>query len=348
MIANQGFSDATFGSGCLLDDLVRFVYSGESCRLLLIGDSAQLPPVGEDESPALSAMVMGGYGLKVYEAELSEVLRQAEGSGILWNATVIRQLIDHDDVTQLPKIHFAAFADIQIVPGNELIETMAGSYSQVGIDETQVITRSNKLAVRYNLGIRNMILDREEELTTGDWLMIVRNKYLKKQEEGAPSFIANGDRAIVRRVRNTIDLYGFRFADVTLEFPDYEGFEMDDVVLLDTLTAEAPALTREQHEKLYQAVMEDYADLSLKRDRLKALKDDRYYNALQVKYAYAVTCHKAQGGQWAHIYVEQGYLTDEMLTPDYLHWLYTAFTRATEKLYLVNWPATQVAEKTKE
>lgn len=368
MIANLGLSDASFGSGCLLDDLVRFVYSGENCRLLLIGDRAQLPPVGEEESPALSAMVMGGYGLKVYEAELRQVLRQAEGSGILWNATVIRQMLDHDDVTQLPKIHFNAFADIQIVHGSELIETMAGSYSEVGLDETQVITRSNKLAIRYNMGIRNMILDREEELSTGDWLMIVRNKYLKKpsaqsaavhsvgrygvpdkaeQSEAsspAPSFIANGDRAIVRRVRNNIELYGFRFADVTLEFPDYDNFEMDDVVLLDTLTAEAPSLTREQSEQLYQSVMEDYADIPLKRDRLMALKGDRYYNALQVKYAYAVTCHKAQGGQWAHIYVDQGFMTDEMLTPDYLHWLYTAFTRATEKLYLVNWPATQIKE----
>lgn len=359
MIANQGYGDSAFGSGCLLDDLVRFVYQGDNCRLMLIGDAAQLPPVGEDESPALSRMMLGAYGLRVFEATLTEVLRQAQGSGILTNATVIRQMIDHDEVTQLPKIRFRTFADIQIVPGNELIETMASSYSEVGIDETQVITRSNKLAIRYNLGIRNTILDREEELTTGDWLMIVRNKYLKKSaatgrsggsgstedaelsDAQTPSFIANGDRAIVRRVRNNIELYGFRFADVTLEFPDYDGYEMDDVVLLDTLTAEAPALSHEQSEALYQAVMNDYADIPAKRDRLMALKGDRYYNALQVKYAYAITCHKAQGGQWAHIYLDQGYMTDDHLTPDYLHWLYTAFTRATEKLFLVNWPKEQ-------
>lgn len=189
--------------------------------------------------------------------------------------------------------------------------------------------------------------------------MIVRNKYLKKSaatdcsggsgstadaelsDAQTPSFIANGDRAIVRRVRNNIELYGFRFADVTLEFPDYDGYEMNDVVLLDTLTAEAPALSHEQSEALYQAVMNDYADIPAKRDRLMALKGDRYYNALQVKYAYAITCHKAQGGQWTHIFLDQGYMTDDHLTPDYLHWLYTAFTRATEKLFLVNWPKEQ-------
>lgn len=356
MIANQGYSEAMFGSGCLLDDLVRYVYQGENCRMLLIGDSAQLPPVGEEESPALNPMVMSGYGLTVHTASLNEVLRQANGSGILWNATLIRQMITHDELTQLPVIHFRAFADISIVTGGDLIETMASSYSEVGMDETLVITRSNKRAIIYNQGIRNTILDREEELTTGDWLMIVRNKYLQKNQpagkradpanaDGTPSFIANGDRAVVRRVRNTIELYGFRFADVTLEFPDYDGYELDDVVLLDTLSAEAPSLTREQSEHLYQSVMEDYADIPLKRDRLKALKADRYYNALQVKYAYAITCHKAQGGQWAHIYLDQGYMTDDMLTPDYLHWLYTAFTRATEHLYLVNWPRTQVAKE---
>lgn len=356
MIANQGFSEAMFGSGCLLDDLVRFVYQGENCRLLLIGDSAQLPPVGEEESPALNEMVMSGYGLSVHKASLNEVLRQATDSGILWNATLIRQMICHDELTQLPIIHLRAFADISIVTGADLIETMASSYSEVGMDETLVITRSNKRAIIYNRGIRNTILDREEELTTGDWLMIVRNKYLKKtpssnkpieqtNTDGTPSFIANGDRAIVRRVRNTIELYGFRFADVTLEFPDYDGYELNDVVLLDTISAEAPSLTREQSEHLYQAVMEDYSDIPLKRDRLKALKQDRHYNALQVKYAYAITCHKAQGGQWAHIYLDQGYMTDDMLTPDYLHWLYTAFTRATEHLYLVNWPRTQVARE---
>ena len=333
----------TFGSGCLLDDLIQFVYNERNCRMLLIGDKAQLPPVGEAESPALRADVLAAYGLKVYECDLNEVLRQSQDSGILYNATIIRQMITHDQATALPKIRFKGFADISIVPGDELIESLSTSYAEVGIDETMVITRSNKRANIFNQGIRNMVLGREEELTTGDMLMVVKNKYKEKQAEGL-SFIANGDRAIVRSVRNVRELYGFRFADVTLSFPDYDNTEEDVIVILDTLTTEAPALTHEQNEQLFQQVLADYADVPLKSDRMKKIREDDYYNALQVKFGYAITCHKAQGGQWAHIYLDQGYMTDEMLTPDYIHWLYTAFTRATEHLYLVNWPKTQVEE----
>ena len=335
--------NSTFGSGCLLDDLIQFVYNERNCRMLLIGDKAQLPPVGEAESPALRADVLAAYGLKVYECDLNEVLRQSQDSGILYNATIIRQMITHDQATALPKIRFKGFADISIVPGDELIESLSTSYAEVGIDETMVITRSNKRANIFNQGIRNMVLGREEELTTGDMLMVVKNKYKEKQEEGL-SFIANGDRAIVRSVRNVRELYGFRFADVTLSFPDYDNTEEDMIVILDTLTTEAPALTHEQNEQLFQQVLADYADVPLKSDRMKKIREDDYYNALQVKFGYAITCHKAQGGQWAHIYLDQGYMTDEMLTPDYIHWLYTAFTRATEHLYLVNWPKTQVEE----
>lgn len=335
--------NSTFGSGCLLDDLIQFVYNERNCRMLLIGDKAQLPPVGEAESPALRADVLAAYGLKVYECDLNEVLRQSQDSGILYNATIIRQMITHDQATALPKIRFKGFADISIVPGDELIESLSTSYAEVGIDETMVITRSNKRANIFNQGIRNMVLGREEELTTGDMLMVVKNKYKEKQAEGL-SFIANGDRAIVRSVRNVRELYGFRFADVTLSFPDYDNTEEDMIVILDTLTTEAPALTREQNEQLFQQVLADYADVPLKSDRMKKIREDDYYNALQVKFGYAITCHKAQGGQWAHIYLDQGYMTDEMLTPDYIHWLYTAFTRATEHLYLVNWPKTQVEE----
>ena len=336
-------NNSTFGSGCLLDDLIQYVYNDRNCRMLLVGDKAQLPPVGEEESPALRSDVLRAYGLTVYECDLNEVLRQSQNSGILYNATVIRQMITHDEVTQLPKIRFNGFADISIVPGDELIERLASSYSEVGIDETMVITRSNKRANVFNQGIRNMVLGREEELTTGDMLMVVKNKYKEKQAEGL-SFIANGDRAIVRSVRNVRELYGFRFADVTLSFPDYDSTEEDMIVILDTLTTEAPALTHEQNEQLFQQVLADYADVPLKSDRMKKIREDDYYNALQVKFGYAITCHKAQGGQWAHIYLDQGYMTDEMLTPDYIHWLYTAFTRATEHLYLVNWPKTQVEE----
>ena len=328
----------------LLDDLIRFVYNYKNCRLLLIGDRAQLPPVGEEESPALMAHVLRGYGMKVYEADLTEVLRQAEDSGILWNATEVRCMMA-DGRCELPKIRLDGFPDIVSVPGDELIESLASSFSHVGMDETLVVTRSNKRANIYNQGIRNTVLDREDELCRGDRIMIVKNNYYWVKSEGIEgniSFIANGDIAVVQRVRNIHELYGFRFAEVTMTFPDYDDYELTAITLLDTLTTEAPALTREQQEQLYTQVMEDYMDVPYKSERLKKLKDDKYYNALQIKFAYAATCHKAQGGQWAHVYIDQGYMTDDMLTPDYFHWLYTALTRATEQVFLVNWPKTQV------
>ena len=359
MIANLGLGGMNFGSGCLLDDLVHFVYQGRNDRLMLIGDKAQLPPVGEEESPALNAAMLQGYGLTVYECDLNEVLRQSEQSGILYNATMIRQMITHDDITQLPKIRFSGFSDIRQMPGAELIEALADSYHHVGLDDTIVVTRSNKRANIFNQGIRNMVLDREEELSQGDILMIVKNNYYWMEEErkkikkkdnqvqsnDIPAFLANGDRAKVLKVRRRIDLYGFRFATLLLQFPDYGNYELEATVLLDTLTSEAPALTHEQQEQLFHQIEEDYQDVPLKADRMKAIRQDQFYNALQVKFAYAVTCHKAQGGQWAHVYVDQGYMTDDMLTPDYIHWLYTAFTRATEMLYLVNWPETQIEKE---
>ena len=348
MISNLGLGETAFGSGCLLDDLMQFVYSGQNCRLLLIGDRAQLPPVGEEESPALSCQMLRGYGMRVYEADLNQVLRQSEDSGILWNATMIRGLWSGEaGMVSLPKIRFQGFSDIQVVTGDELVDTLSSSYYQVGMDETIVITRSNKRANIYNQGIRNMVLDRDDELCRGDLLMIVKNNYYWTTQQAAPDggatipFLANGDRAVVQRVRHVHELYGFRFAEVTMTLPDYDDYELTATVCLDTLTSEAPALTREQQEQLFNAVMEDYADITVKAERIKKLKSDRYYNALQIKFAYAVTCHKAQGGQWAHVYLDQGYMTDDMLTPDYIHWLYTAFTRATEKLLLVNWPASQ-------
>ena len=359
MVANLGLGGMNFGSGCLLDDLVHFVYQGRNDRLMLIGDKAQLPPVGEEESPALNAAMLQGYGLTVYECDLNEVLRQSEQSGILYNATMIRQMITHDDITQLPKIRFTGFSDIRQMPGAELIEALADSYHHVGLDDTIVVTRSNKRANIFNQGIRNMVLDREEELSQGDILMIVKNNYYWMEEErkkikekdnqvpsnDIPAFLANGDRAKVLKVRRRIDLYGFRFATLLLQFPDYGNYELEATVLLDTLTSEAPALTHEQQEQLFYQIEEDYQDIPLKADRMKAIRQDQFYNALQVKFAYAVTCHKAQGGQWAHVYVDQGYMTDDMLTPDYIHWLYTAFTRATEMLYLVNWPETQIEKE---
>ena len=357
MISTFSMGETGFGSGNLLDDLIQFVYSGRNCRMLLIGDTAQLPPVGEDESPALIPEILYGYGATLFECDLSEVLRQEQESGILYNATAIRSLIQHEEATELPKLKFRGFSDILSLPGNEIIDTLSSSYSHVGIDDTIVITRSNKNATMYNNGIRAQVLDREELLERGDQVMIVKNHTLPSLNpnpstlntklsplnsnpstlNSQPSFIANGDKAIVVRVRNFRELYGFHFADAILRFPDYDDFELDTIVLTDTLQSDAPALTQEQSNALFKAIEEDYADIPRKADRMKAIREDAYFNALQIKYAYAVTCHKAQGGQWSHVYIDQGYMTDDMLTPDYIHWLYTAITRGKEKVYMVNW-----------
>ena len=344
MISTFSMSETGFGSGNLLDDLIQFVYSGRNCRMLLIGDTAQLPPVGEDESPALIPEILYGYGATLFECDLSEVLRQEQESGILYNATAIRSLIQHEEATELPKLRFLGFSDIISLPGNEIIDTLSSSYSHIGIDDTIVITRSNKNATMYNNGIRAQVLDREELLERGDQVMIVKNHTLPTLNSNPstlntqqPSFIANGDKAIVVRVRNFRELYGFHFADAILRFPDYDDFELDTIVLTDTLQSDAPALTQEQNNALFKAIEEDYADIPRKADRMKAIREDKYFNALQIKYAYAVTCHKAQGGQWSHVYIDQGYMTDDMLTPDYIHWLYTAITRGKERVYMVNW-----------
>ena len=344
MIANEGLSGSMFGTGRLLDDLIQYVYSGQGCRLMLIGDTAQLPPVGEEESPALSADVLKGYGLEVYEGLLTEVVRQLQDSGILWNATELRRYIAEEDFFTLPPIKVEGFPDIKVIPGNELIEAISDSYDRVGMDETIVVCRSNKRANIYNKGIRNTILYREEELETGDLLMVAKNNYFWTEGCKEIDFIANGDIAVVRRVRREREMYGFRFADVLLRFPDYNDMELEVKLLLDTLHTETPALPKEMNDKLFYSVMEDYADISVKRERMKKMKADPHYNALQVKYAYAVTCHKAQGGQWKRVFLDQGYMTEDMLSPDYFRWLYTAFTRTTETLYLVNWPKEQLED----
>ncbi len=368
MIANDGLSGSIYGTGRLLDDLVQFVYSsGQGCRLVLTGDTAQLPPVGETESPALQPDIVGGYGLHVRCHTLTHVVRQQEESGILWNATRLRLLIEEEEVYELPRIRFYGFADVRNVRGNELIESISSCYACDGLDETAIVCRSNKRAHIYNNGIRNQILDREEELSSGDILMVAKNNYFwivpekeGKAETSASSdgiventgtssspavnidFIANGDIVIVERVRNMRDMYGFRFADCVLRLPDYDDYEFEATVLLDTLHSESPSLTHEQSDRLFNAVMEDYMDIPDKRERLKKMKEDPYFNALQIKYAYAVTCHKAQGGQWMNVFVDQGYMTEDMLGADYFRWLYTAFTRATHVLYLVNWREEQV------
>lgn len=344
MISNYG-GESIFGSGRLLDDLIQYVYQeGDQCRILFMGDKAQLPPVGEGESPALSASAIESYGLEVFVAELNEVMRQQEESGILYNATQIR----NHSLFDLPKIRLKGFADIQRITGSELIESLSNSYHSAGIDDTIVVTRSNKRANIYNQGIRRTVLDMEDKMCSGDMLMVVKNNYFwPENDPGCDiAFIANGDRAIVKRIRNEHQQYDFTFADVTLEFPDYDNYEMTMRMMFDTIYSESPALTHEQNEHLYQSVFEDYSlqpnHPKSKRKLLDQVKSDSYFNALQVKFAYAVTCHKAQGGQWAHVYLDQGYMTEAMLTEDYIHWLYTAFTRATEKLFLVNWPKEQI------
>lgn len=361
MIANDGLSSSVFGTGRLLDDLIQYVYSGEGCRLMLMGDTAQLPPVGEEESPALSTSLLASYGLRVFETTLTQVMRQLSESGILYNATKIRQHLHTLQstsfggvLTQSPlalPVRVGAsglsvsFPDVCRITGNELIDSLESSYSRWGADDCMIICRSNKRANIYNQGIRNRILYREEELTSGDRLMIVKNNYhwieriAREERQPQPlSFIANGDIAVVRRVRRTRELYGFRFADVLLRFPDYDDYELEATVLLDTLHSESPALTRDESNRLFEAVMDDYAHISQKKERYQQLRLDPHFNALQVKYAYAVTCHKAQGGQWSCIYLDQGYLPPDLTAIDYYRWLYTAFTRATEQVYLVNWP----------
>lgn len=348
MIANEGATN--FGSGALLDDLVEFVYSGRGCSLLLLGDTAQLPPVGEELSPALSATYLRSMFLNVSGVELTQVMRQLDGSGILQNATMLRHIIADGALGALPQIKLKGFADICRVQGEELIEAIEGSYSSVGIDETIVLCRSNKRANIYNEGIRRRILYREEELNRGDILMIVKNNYYWREELGKQDktilekidFIANGDTAEIVYVGSTEEMYGFRFADVTLSLTDYEDCELDVKIMLGTLTSESPSLTRTESETLFAAVWEDYPEIRSKRKRMEEVRKNPYYNALQVKYGYAVTCHKAQGGQWKRVFLDQGYVTPEMAGPDYYRWLYTAFTRASEKLYLVNWSDSQI------
>ena len=349
MIANEGFSGTIFGRGRLLDDLIQYVYSCEGCRLILVGDAAQLPPVGEQESPALSCAMLQGYGFSVKKATLTEVVRQAQESGILWNATRLRRQLEEGLRTMqeifLPLFNLH-FPDICAISGSELIESLEDSYRQVGLDGTIIVTRSNLRAGRFNQGIRSRILAYEEELSGGEQVMVVKNNYFwtKNPQETMP-FIANGDTAVIRRVRGDEHLYGFHFAQATLRFPDYDDQELEAMVLLDTLHSEAPALSHEQQETLFQAVWDEWPEIRNQKDRRKKVQEDRHFNALQIKYAYAVTCHKAQGGQWSHVYIDQGYITSDMQNSDYIRWLYTALTRATERVFLLNWPDEQI-EKT--
>ena len=341
MIANEGLSGSLFGSGRLLDDLVQYVYSGEECRLMLVGDTAQLPPVGEELSPALVTPFVEGYNLQVGEANLTEVVRQVHDSGILWNATRLRHMVEQECFGLLPKIKVSGFADVRLLPGTDFMEELSACYDRDGTEETIVICRSNKRANQYNNGIRAQILWREEELNTGDLLMVAKNNYYWAAQAKDMEFVANGEIVVVKRMRRTRELYGFRFAEATLSFPEQDNAELDANLLLDTLHSDAPALPKADNDRLFFAVLEDYADIPRKSDRMKKMKADPHYNALQVKYAYAITCHKAQGGQWKNVFLDQGYLSADYMNADYYRWLYTAFTRATGTLYLLNFPSSQ-------
>ena len=335
MISNDGLDFSFFGSGRLLDDLIHYVYSGEGCRLVLLGDSAQLPPVSQPESPALDTSVLQAYGLKIHGMTLTEVVRQAQSSGILTNATHLRKKLEASQTNVFPKLKTKNGSDVQTVNGEDLLEAIQDAYRRDGLEETIVITRSNKRANGFNDTIRNHILFREEELTTSDLLMVVKNNYHWAKEEESMDFIANGDLLEILRIRRTQELYGFRFCDVTTRFPDYDT-EIDLKILLNTLHTDSPALPKELSDKLFYAILEDYADISGKREKMKQMKVNPYYNVVQVKYAYAVTCHKAQGGQWKNVFLDLSYIPEEYLGIDFYRWLYTAFTRATERIFLIN------------
>lgn len=333
--ASSGDGDTLFGSGNLLDDLVHYVRSGRECRLILVGDDAQLPPVGCSDDSALEPSALLPYG-EVDYGTMDEVVRQNSESGILFNATLVRCMLENH-ICDFPRFDLR-FPDIEAVEGGEFLEKLQECYDRYGRDETIVITRSNKRANRYNAGIRRNVLCAEEEIESGDMLMVVKNNYhFTENEEDCPmNFIANGDIACLRRLRRFEDLYGFRFAEAVLEFPDYDSTQITCKILLDTISSESPSLTREESRRLFTEVEQDYLDIRSKIKRFDAIRSNPHFNAVQVKFAYAVTCHKAQGGQWRAVFIDRCIFGEEQMSRSMLRWLYTAMTRATDRLYLVN------------
>ena len=338
--AGQQQSTAAFGTGNLLEDLISFVRAGVECKVILIGDSAQLPPIGLEASPALLPEYMKMMG-GVQFAELSTVVRQQHESGILYNATLIRQLqseLEYGpgvmDICDLG-LETEPFDDIERISGGELIEKIGDAYSAYGEDDTIILCRSNKRAIKYNLGVRSTVQFKEERLVRDDKLMIVKNCYQFLEGIEGMDYIANGDIAKLQKISKFEERYGLHFAEARISFPDYDDQEIVAKVILDTLESESASLTYEQSNKLYQGVNEDYAHITAKRKRYESVREDKYYNALQLKYANAITCHKSQGGQWRCVFIDNPFWQEE-LTVDDLKWLYTAITRATEKVYLVN------------
>lgn len=335
MLADATSEGQIFGSGSLLDDLIKYIRSGRDCRLILVGDNAQLPPVGSAFSPALDEGVMRGYGDVVY-ASMDDVVRQQAESGILFNATMLRCMLENG-IYEVPQLDMS-FSDVESISGGEVMEKVQECYDRYGRDETIIITRSNRRANRYNEGVRRYNLSAEEAIESGDCLMVVKNNYYytEREKECPMSFAANGDVVQLRKIYRFEDFYGFHFADALLSFPDYDDFELRCRILLDTISSESPSLTREESRRLLQEVEQDYLDIKSRIKRLKEIRENPHFNAVQVKFAYAITCHKAQGGQWKAVFVDRALFGDEEMTADMLRWLYTAFTRATERLYLVN------------
>lgn len=331
--------EAAFGQKSLLEDLITYVFENDSNKLLLIGDSAQLPPVGRAESPALRReFLQSQHKLGVIETELTEVMRQEQESGILWNATQLRGTLAQKE----PDIRFrtSAFSDIYKMTGERLEDGLRYAYDKYGVEDTTIVVRSNKSAVGYNQYIRHTIHYFENELEAGDLLMIVRNNYFFLPEDSPAGFLANGDFMEVMRIVGFEDLHGFRFAELEvrlLDYPDQPNLQVK--VILDTLHSPTPSMTQEENRKLYDAVSQDYEDIGNRQERIKAIRNDPYLNALQVKFAYALTCHKSQGGQWSAVFVDQGYLPEEQVDREYVRWLYTAVTRAKQELFLVNFHA---------
>ncbi|MDR1518070.1 MAG: AAA family ATPase [Dysgonamonadaceae bacterium] len=337
MINNASGDFSLFGSGRLLEDLIEYVYSGDGCRMLLLGDTAQLPPVKQDNSPALDEKTLLSYSLDLRESTLTEVLRQAEESGILKNATLLRNALMQNKIQSYPKLRLEGYKDLKRITGADLIEEISDAYRRDGTEETIVISRSNKRVNAYNNGIRNRVLYTEEELSPGDLLMITKNNYFWADAIEHVDFLANGEFVEVKRIRSHEEMYGFRFANVSLRHNDFD-VEFDAKINLDALHTEAPSLTAEQNENLFAAAMEDYADIPQKRNRYQKMKENPYFNALQVKYGYAVTCHKAQGGEWKNVFLDIGYVDESYMGENFYRWLYTSVTRSTQMLYLVNLP----------
>ncbi len=335
MLSASTDAGSPFGSGSLLEDLFRYVRQGTRCRILFVGDDAQLPPVGHDRSPALDPDFMAAYGAVEY-GTLDEVMRQGNDSGILFNATMVRCLLEAG-ITE-PPLFEMSYPDFRAIDGGEFLEKVEECYSRYGREETIVITRSNKRANRFNEGIRRHVLFAEEEIESGDMLMVVKNNYYftEREEEPRMDFMANGDTARLVKLRRFEEYYGFRFAEARLSFPDYDDYEIECRMLLDTLASEAPALTHAQSNALFYAVSEDYEHIKSKAKRYKEVRENPHFNAVQVKFAYAVTAHKAQGGEWKAVFIDRMLFGDEPMSRDLMRWLYTAITRASEQIYLVN------------